>query len=184
MYALKNIPYTSVAYRLSREEPEFVPTTGAQPSLAPSTTDNSREWSAVIRDFLSAAGLTQAVRGFDADMVIMNPSFEHDVVPGALDDLLDSLVVSYACRLAAPVTRCVSWSRTGSYWGNGHNAHLRGDTSISASWSMCTCAPEPSLELKGAPGVLFESLAPSLTPVCQPDDQGNITFPCKESCPQ
>lgn len=55
----------------------------------------------MIRDFLSAAGLTQAVRGFDADMVLMNPSFERDAVPGALDDLLDSLVVSYTCRLAA-----------------------------------------------------------------------------------
>jgi hypothetical protein len=48
----------------------------------------------VIRDFLSAAGLAQAVRGFDADVVVMNPDFERDVVPGALDDLLDSLVVS------------------------------------------------------------------------------------------
>jgi len=184
MYALKNIPYTSVAYRLSYEEPEFAPTTGAQPSLAPSTTDNPREWSAVIRKFLSAAGLTQAVRGFDADMVIMNPGFEHDVVPGALDDLLDSLVVSYICRLAAPVTRCVSWSRAGSDWGNSHNAHPRGDPSISASWCMRTYAPGSSLELKGLPRVLFKSLTPSLTPVRQPDDQGNITFPCKESCPQ
>lgn len=46
----------------------------------------------MIRDFLSAAGLIQAVRGFDADMVLMNPGFEREVVPGALDDLLDSLV--------------------------------------------------------------------------------------------
>jgi hypothetical protein len=48
----------------------------------------------VIREFLSAAGLTQAVRGFDADMVMMNPSFEREVIPGALDDLLDDLIVS------------------------------------------------------------------------------------------
>ena len=41
----------------------------------------------MIRDFLSAAGLIQAVRGFDADMVIMNPGFESEIVPGALDDL-------------------------------------------------------------------------------------------------
>lgn len=66
----------------------------------------------MIRDFLSAVGLTQAVRGFDADMVIMNPSFERDVVPDALDDLLDSLAVSYACRLAASATYCISWPRT------------------------------------------------------------------------
>jgi hypothetical protein len=107
----------------------------------------------VIRDFLSAAGLAQAVRGFDADIVVMNPSFERDIVPGALDNLFDSLAVSYARRLAAPVMRCISCPRTCSDWGNSRNAHLRGDPSINASWSMCTCAPEPSLELKGVPGV-------------------------------
>lgn len=89
----------------------------------------------MIRDFLSAAGLTQAMRGFDADMVIMNPSFERDIVPGALDNLLDSLVVGHACRLSAPTTYRFSWSRTGSEWGNSHNARLRGP-SINASWSM------------------------------------------------
>lgn len=55
----------------------------------------------MIREFLSAAGLSQAVRGFDADMVVMNPTFEREVVPGALGALLDSLVVSYAFRLDA-----------------------------------------------------------------------------------
>ena len=58
----------------------------------------------MIRDFLSATGLTQAVRGFDADIMVMNPGFEREVVPSVLDDLLDSLVVSYACRLATLVT--------------------------------------------------------------------------------
>lgn len=107
----------------------------------------------MIRDFLSAAGLTQAVRGFDADMVLMNPSFEHDAVPGALDDLLDSLAVSCTCRLAAPVTHRVSWSRAGSNWGGSHNCHLGEGPLISANWNMCTCATESSLELKGAPRV-------------------------------
>lgn len=55
----------------------------------------------MIREFLSAAGLSQAARGFDADMVVMNPTFEREVVPGALSTLLDSLIVSYAFRLAA-----------------------------------------------------------------------------------
>ena len=102
MRSRTNIHHASAAYRLGCEGLESPPTAGTQPSLAPSATDNPREWNAVIRDFLSATGLVQAVRGFDADMVIMNPSFERDVVPGALDDLLDSLVVSFACRLAAP----------------------------------------------------------------------------------
>ncbi|KAF9654017.1 hypothetical protein BDM02DRAFT_3265153 [Thelephora ganbajun] len=72
--------------------PDSALTAGAQPSLAPSASDSPREWNAVIREFLSTAGLTQAARGFDADMVIMNPGFERDVVPGALDRLLHSLV--------------------------------------------------------------------------------------------
>lgn len=104
----------------------------------------------MIRDFLSAAGLAQAVHGFDADMVMINPNFERDVLPGALDNLLDSLVVSYTCRLAALVTYCASWFRTGSDWGSSHSAHLRGDPSINVSWSMCIYAPGPSLKLKGA----------------------------------
>ena len=100
--------YTSVAYRPSCDGPESMPTSGAQSSPAPSASDKPREWHAVIRDFLSAAGLTQALRGFDADMVMMNPGFERNVVPGALDGLLDSLVVSCASRLTALATHCVS----------------------------------------------------------------------------
>ena len=109
-----------------------MPAADVQPSPVPHAPDNPLEWNAVIKDFLSAAGLTQAVRGFDADMVIMNPGFERDIVPGALEDLLDSLVVSYACRLPAPTTYRFSWSRTGSEWGNSHNARLK-DPSINAS---------------------------------------------------
>ena len=59
---------------------------------------------AAIRDLLSAAGLSQAMRKFDADTVLMNPSFERDTGPSALNDLLDSLVVSCSCRLAALAT--------------------------------------------------------------------------------
>lgn len=130
---------------------EFESAAGAQRSPAPSPSDD-REWNAVIRDFLSAAGLTQAVRGFDADMVIMNPGFELEAVPGALDDLLDSLVVSKVCRLAAPPRHiALSRSRTGSGWGNSHNAHHRGGPSINANWSTSAYAPDLSLKRKGAP---------------------------------
>jgi hypothetical protein len=72
----------------------------AQSSTTEPTTDNIREWNAVIREFLSTAGLAQAVRGFDADMVVMNSVFERDVIPGALNTLLDSLAVSYAFQPA------------------------------------------------------------------------------------
>lgn len=138
----------------------------------------------MIRDFLSATGLTQAVRGFDADIMVMNPGFEREVVPGALDDLLDSLVVSYACRLAAPVTYPLSYSCTGSDWGSSHNAHLSRDPSTSVSWSMCTCAPGQNLKRKGALRVSSKFIRYPLTLTRQPDDQGYITFPCEESCSQ
>ena len=67
-----------------------------EPALPPAPPDGvtPRAWNSVIREFLSATGLTQAMHGFDADMVVMNPSFERDVVPLALANLLDSLVVS------------------------------------------------------------------------------------------
>ena len=107
---------TSFPHRWSRKGLESAQAAGSQPSLAPSSPGDLREWNIVIRDFLSAAGLTQAVRGFDADIMVMNPGFEREVVPGALDYLLDSLVVSYACRLAAPVTYpliILHWQRLG-----------------------------------------------------------------------
>ncbi|KAF9793074.1 hypothetical protein BJ322DRAFT_100262 [Thelephora terrestris] len=74
----------------------------AQSSPTEPTTGNIREWNAVIREFLSTAGLAQAVRGFDADMVVMNPVFERDVVPGALNTLLDSLALG---KLRSPRDR-------------------------------------------------------------------------------
>jgi hypothetical protein len=90
----KKIIRQLLTYRLIFEGLESAPAAATQPLPAPSAPGNSQEWNVVIREFLSAAGLTQAVRGFDADMVMMNPSFEREVIPGALDDLLDDLIVS------------------------------------------------------------------------------------------
>lgn len=90
----KIIHQASSTYCSNYELSEFTLAPDMQLPLAPLAADSPREWNAVIREFLSIAGLTQTVRGFDADMVVMNPSFERDVIPGALDDLLDSLVVS------------------------------------------------------------------------------------------
>jgi hypothetical protein len=100
-YGQKQSQVGLLAYRLRCESPGSALADGAHPSLAPPDAAVPIEWNGIIREFLSAAGLTQAVRGLDADMVVMNPIFERDVVPGALDNLLDSLVVSYTFRPTA-----------------------------------------------------------------------------------
>lgn len=52
-----------------------------------------REWDSVIKAFLSAAGLTQALRGFEADMIILNSDWERKKIPEALGNLLKQLLV-------------------------------------------------------------------------------------------
>lgn len=51
------------------------------------------EWDSVIKKFLSAAGLIQALRGFESDMVILNPDWERKIIPRALGGLLKQLLV-------------------------------------------------------------------------------------------
>ncbi|KAI0633221.1 hypothetical protein C8Q77DRAFT_1157448 [Trametes polyzona] len=50
-----------------------------------------KDWDVAIKSFLSAIGFSQAVKGFEADMVVLNPEFERKVVPGALQDLVKHL---------------------------------------------------------------------------------------------
>ena len=52
-----------------------------------------RHWNEVIQSFLTQLGLTQTLRGFESDMVIMNSEWERMKVPGALDDLMKNLLV-------------------------------------------------------------------------------------------
>ncbi|EED81565.1 predicted protein [Postia placenta Mad-698-R] len=52
----------------------------------------NNDWDAVIISFLSSAGLTQALRGFKADMVVMNPDWANSKIPVALDELGDNLM--------------------------------------------------------------------------------------------
>jgi hypothetical protein len=55
-----------------------------------------REWNSVIKGFLSAAGLTQALRGFEADIIILNPDWEREKVPEALGNLVKQLLVGHS----------------------------------------------------------------------------------------
>ncbi|KAF9241835.1 hypothetical protein BU15DRAFT_87083 [Melanogaster broomeanus] len=51
-----------------------------------------RHWDEVIRAFLQKVGLAQALRGFEADMVVLNAEWERKSVPGAIGDLVRDLM--------------------------------------------------------------------------------------------
>ncbi|KAF9227154.1 hypothetical protein BS17DRAFT_449913 [Gyrodon lividus] len=51
-----------------------------------------RHWDEVIRVFLKKVGLTQALRGFEDDMVVLNADWERKSVPGAIGDLVRDLM--------------------------------------------------------------------------------------------
>ena len=50
-------------------------------------------WDAALRAFLVRVGLTQALRGFELDMLVMNSKWERSEVPGALRDLVENISV-------------------------------------------------------------------------------------------
>ncbi|OBZ70515.1 hypothetical protein A0H81_09236 [Grifola frondosa] len=82
--------------------PQYPPTAPAPPKVKSPTPSPSpspspppeyhKDWDAVIKSFLSAVGLTQAVRGFEADMIVMNPEWERKKVPAAIGELMKDLL--------------------------------------------------------------------------------------------
>ncbi|KAF7361611.1 hypothetical protein MVEN_00504300 [Mycena venus] len=52
-----------------------------------------RHWDRVIKDFLAKLSLKQAVTGFEADVLVMNPDFERANVPSALSELLQGIIL-------------------------------------------------------------------------------------------
>ena len=52
-----------------------------------------RHWDEVIRAFLKKVELTQALRGFEDDMVVLNADWERKSVPGAIGELVRDLMV-------------------------------------------------------------------------------------------
>ncbi|KAI0335134.1 hypothetical protein GY45DRAFT_1294160 [Cubamyces sp. BRFM 1775] len=67
------------------------PTPSPSPPPSPPP-EYHKDWDAVIKSFLSSIGFTQALRGFEADMVILNPEHERKKVPSALGDLMKGLL--------------------------------------------------------------------------------------------
>lgn len=75
------------------------PSPSPPPSPPPPPFHN--EWDRVVKEFLNLAGLTQALRGFEMDMIVMSPDWERKGVPVALKKLSQELSVGlsslYAC---------------------------------------------------------------------------------------
>ncbi|KAI0929948.1 hypothetical protein AcV5_006779 [Taiwanofungus camphoratus] len=80
-------PYYSVTGQV-QPKPK-TPSPSPSPSPPP---EYHKQWDAVIKTFLSSIGFTQAVRGFEADMIVMNPEWERKKVPEALGSLMKDLL--------------------------------------------------------------------------------------------
>ncbi|CAL1706400.1 unnamed protein product [Somion occarium] len=52
---------------------------------------SKKHWDEIIISFLKSAGLIQALRGFEADMLLMNPEFELKTLPSAVEKLREDL---------------------------------------------------------------------------------------------
>lgn len=63
------------------------------PSQESPKADLPRSWDSAIKTFLARAGLTQALRGFERDMLVMNPGYEEHELPDALEGLKQTLDV-------------------------------------------------------------------------------------------
>ncbi|KAJ7085849.1 hypothetical protein C8R43DRAFT_1142473 [Mycena crocata] len=93
-------PYPQSKATPKFQSPPVVPSqvAGPAPPLpppAPSTPPppQYRQWDRVVKDFLARLGLNQAVSGFEADLLVMNPDFERLNVPSALSELLQGILL-------------------------------------------------------------------------------------------
>ncbi|KAG5650382.1 hypothetical protein H0H81_012424 [Sphagnurus paluster] len=61
---------------------------------SPPPPETYRHWDQLIYSFLSKLGLHQAVAGFEADLLIMNATWEQKTVPGALSELAKGISIN------------------------------------------------------------------------------------------
>ncbi|KAF9010725.1 hypothetical protein BDQ17DRAFT_1346799 [Cyathus striatus] len=73
-------------------------------SPPPSPPETYRHWDEILKSFLSAVGLTQTLRGFEADMLVLNPEFEKKKVQPALKGLMEKLTLHCQRRYVPPNT--------------------------------------------------------------------------------
>ncbi|KAK0464737.1 uncharacterized protein EV420DRAFT_1745013 [Desarmillaria tabescens] len=59
---------------------------------APTTnTNHLKSWDSVLKTFFQETGLIQALRGFELDMLVLNPAWERETMPGALERLIENI---------------------------------------------------------------------------------------------
>lgn len=88
--------YTQLPYTQYQQYQPQLAARQRKPPLKPRTPTPEpvyRHWDEVIRAFLKKVGLTQALRGFEDDMVVLNADWERKSVPGAIGDLVRDLMV-------------------------------------------------------------------------------------------
>ncbi|KDQ55821.1 hypothetical protein JAAARDRAFT_48664 [Jaapia argillacea MUCL 33604] len=61
------------------------------PSPSPPPPAFHKDWDAIFKSFLERLGFTQALRGFEADILVLNPELERQEVPRALVGLVADL---------------------------------------------------------------------------------------------
>ncbi|OCH93741.1 hypothetical protein OBBRIDRAFT_789944 [Obba rivulosa] len=99
-------PYRAGSYQNSYSYNQGASTGFAQPAASAQQSKRSetpspspspppeihKDWDAVMKSFLSAIGFTQTLRGFEADMIVLNPDWERKKIPAALGDLMKDLL--------------------------------------------------------------------------------------------
>lgn len=67
----------------------------ATPSL--SEVEGCRHWDEVLRRFLEKTKMTQCLKGFEIDMLVLNSEWEQEIVLGALKELVNEMQVCVRC---------------------------------------------------------------------------------------
>ena len=89
------------------------------PSPSPPLPDPEtyKHWDLVIRAFFIKTGLTQTLKGFEDDMLVLNPEWEKLKIPSALEEMIKGLTVGffiwfsifdtyqYGCRLLLKIKK-------------------------------------------------------------------------------
>ncbi|KAJ3815700.1 hypothetical protein F5876DRAFT_71714 [Lentinula aff. lateritia] len=61
------------------------------PSPIPSPSEPCKNWDYALKSFMESVGLTQALRGLERDMLVLNSDWENQKVPGALQELANNI---------------------------------------------------------------------------------------------
>ncbi len=65
--------------------------------------ENNQSWDCALKIFLNDMGLVQALRGFELDMLVLNPGWERETVPSALERFIENIKVCFLTKF----TRCI-----------------------------------------------------------------------------